>query len=243
MSLAIAALVLESPLWACRAPQQPWPDGTPISGRRRSTSRETSGYSPRSRQPSISDGPAGAGAGVRAWRRTRPCRRSRAYRETRASSSPTIQGRHSGHPTGGLATVPAGCRTAHAAGHTVSQARQPRQKDASSASVGSSSPSRPVSKARMRVMRPRGEDASSAVSAYVGHAGEAEPAGDAAVEQILVENAAPRRMPRRRRFVADLSRPRWGLGVRCGLIARAGAVGHDPSFPGLRMPWPGQMPV
>jgi hypothetical protein len=59
--------------------------------------------------------------------------------------------------------------------HTGSHARQPRQNEACSASVGSPGGSVPDSSARIKLILPRGEDASSAVSAYVGQAGRQKP--------------------------------------------------------------------
>ena len=92
-------------------------------------------------------------------RRIRPTRRVRHGLPT-ASSIPRSLGSRAGPTASRACSSSAPYFTP--AGHTGSQARQPRQNENSSRT--SSSSSVPASSARMRLMRPRGEDASLRVS-------------------------------------------------------------------------------
>ena len=126
-----------------------------------------------------------------AWRRTIPIARTRRGESTAQSSGRTFKGRRrpfhrwSRHSSSSSPY----CTPA---GHTGSHARQPRQKEASSWTVGSSSGSTPVSSARIRLMRPRGDEVSTPVSAYVGHAGRQKPQEMQRSSSSGVNTPAPR---------------------------------------------------
>ena len=163
-----------SPLCACSAPQHPCATGAASSAASLRASRLTRGYRTRSKHPSIRF--TGPGSSLRrpACRRTIPIARTRRGESTAQSSGRNCQGRRrpfqrwSRHSSSSSPYwTPAG--------HTSSHARQPRQKDDSSRTVGSSSASTPVSSARIRLMRPRGDDVSTPVSSYVGQAGKQKP--------------------------------------------------------------------
>ena len=162
-SLASSRPRSSSPLCACRAPQHPWAVGTASSASSFRASRLTRGYKTRSKHPSIRFTGPGASLARPAWRRTIPIARTRRGESTAHSSGRTFQGRRrpfqrwSRHSSSSSPY----CTPA---GHTGSHARQPRQKDASSWTVGSSSDNTPVSSARIRLMRPRGDDVSTPVS-------------------------------------------------------------------------------
>ena len=163
-----------APLCACSAPQQPWSAGAAHSGTSSRAARLTRGYRTRSKHPSMRF--TGPGASLRrpACRRTTPIARTRRGESTAHISGRTFQGRRRPfHRWSRHSSNSAPYWTP--AGHTGSHARQPRQNDASSRTVGSSSANTPVSSARIRLMRPRGDDVSTPVSSYVGQAGRQKP--------------------------------------------------------------------
>ena len=180
----------ESPLWACSAPQQPWFSGTAISGQQLLHGPAHPGEqapleaAEHQRQRRAGVAPlrlaraAGACPGA-----TRGCAQAGGPRR---SAGPAACGRRPSSAPGPAAGgarprhwwsrhVSSRCPYCTPAGHTGSQARQPRQNDASFCSRSSSGSSFPVSSARISVIRPRGDEPSSLVSAYVGQAGRQNP--------------------------------------------------------------------
>ena len=179
------------------SPARPAPTSSGPSSR---ALRLTRGYRARSKQPSMRlAGPARLDA-ARAWRRTRPISAHAARRAVdRPQQRPHLPRAPASAATCGRATPPAARRTGRPPGRPArtrgsrGRTRTPRARS------GRRRPSTPVSSARIRLMRPRGEDVSTPVR-LVGRArGQAEAARDAAVEQLGGEDAAPlgRRCPAR----------------------------------------------
>ena len=193
----------DSPLCACNAPQQPCrgsPARAPVRGSSADRGVEAAfeaAEHQRTRAPGRS-GEQRGGSRRRSGAPTSPRRRWSAAARAAAGTARSIAS---------PATAPAAVRTGHRRDRRVRRRGSRGRTTLPRAAWRRRRPSAPVSRARIRLIRPRGEDVSRPVMAYVGQAGRQKP--------------------------QEMQRP---SSSGSNHSSRGEFIGAEPSFAGLRMP-------